>query len=64
MIKEKRQTGVTFTALGFGTGNLNDSMLEAISNAGNGFYGVISSEGQGREIRRRALAVDVEPDRA
>ncbi len=46
LIKEKRQTGVTFTALGFGSGNLNDAMLEAISNAGNGFYGVISSEEQ------------------
>ena len=46
LIEQKRQTGVTFTALGFGSGNLNDAMLEAISNAGNGFYGVISSEAQ------------------
>jgi Ca-activated chloride channel family protein len=46
LIEQKRQTGVTFTALGFGAGNLNDAMLEAISNAGNGFYGVISSEAQ------------------
>ena len=49
LIREKRQTGITFTALGFGRGNLNDAMLEAISNAGNGFYGVISSEGQAAE---------------
>jgi Ca-activated chloride channel family protein len=49
LIEQKRQTGVTFTALGFGSGNLNDAMLEAISNAGNGFYGVISSEGQAAE---------------
>jgi Ca-activated chloride channel homolog len=49
LIREKRQTGVTFTALGFGRGNLNDAMLEAISNAGNGFYGVISSEAQAAE---------------
>jgi Ca-activated chloride channel family protein len=46
LVREKRQTGITFTALGFGRGNLNDTMLEAISNAGNGFYGVISSEAQ------------------
>lgn len=49
LIREKRQSGVTFTALGFGRGNLNDTMLEAISNAGNGFYGVISSEAQAAE---------------
>jgi Ca-activated chloride channel family protein len=49
LIREKRQTGITFTALGFGRGNLNDAMLEAISNAGNGFYGVISSESQAAE---------------
>lgn len=49
LIREKRQTGITFTALGFGRGNLNDAMLEAISNAGNGFYGIISSEAQAAE---------------
>ena len=42
-IEEKRETGVTFTALGFGSGNLNDAMMEATSNAGNGVYGVITS---------------------
>jgi Ca-activated chloride channel family protein len=57
LIRDKRQTGITFTALGFGTGNLNDAMLEAVSNAGNGFYGVISSEGQAAEyVRDRMLS--------
>jgi len=57
LIREKRRTGVTFTALGFGTGNLNDAMLEAISNAGNGFYGVISSEEQAaRYVDERLLS--------
>jgi Ca-activated chloride channel homolog len=46
LISEKRQTGVTLTTLGFGTGNLNDSMMEKVSNAGNGMYSVISSEDQ------------------
>jgi len=44
MIEEKRTTGVTLTALGFGFGNLNDAMMEAVSNAGNGMYAVISDE--------------------
>ena len=46
LIEVKRKNGVTLTVLGFGAGNLNDSMMEAITNAGNGIYGVISSEDQ------------------
>lgn len=49
LIREKRCTGVTFTALEFGYGNLNGSMLEAVSNAGIGFYAVITSEDQAAE---------------
>ncbi len=57
LIVEKRRTGITLTALGFGTGNLNDSMLERVSNAGNGFYGVISSESQAAEyVNERMLS--------
>jgi Ca-activated chloride channel family protein len=44
--EEKRTTGITLTALGFGFGNLNDAMMEAVSNAGNGMYSVISDEDQ------------------
>ena len=44
LIEEKRETGVTLTALGFGTGNLNDAMMERVTNAGNGIYSVITSE--------------------
>ncbi len=56
-IRERRRTGITFTALGFGVGNLNDSLLEAISNAGNGFYGVISSEEQAADyVSERLLS--------
>jgi len=46
LITRERKSGVTLTALGFGTDNLNDDMMEAVSNAGNGFYGYIGSEGQ------------------
>ena len=41
LIEEKRKSGVTFTALGFGSGSLNDSMMEKVTNAGNGTYAVI-----------------------
>lgn len=42
IIEEKRRSGVTFTALGFGYGN--DAMMELISNKGNGVYGVMTDE--------------------
>jgi Ca-activated chloride channel family protein len=44
LITQKRQSGITLTTLGFGTGDLNDSMMERVSDAGNGMYSVITSE--------------------
>lgn len=43
-IEAKRDGGVTLTALGFGYGNLNDAMMERVTNAGNGSYAVITDE--------------------
>ncbi len=57
LIEEKRATGITLTVLGFGYGNLNDSMMEKVSNAGNGIYAVIGSEEQAaRYVEERMLA--------
>jgi len=57
LIEEKRKSGITLTVLGFGIGNLNDSMMEKISNAGNGIYGVISSTSQADEyVEHRLLS--------
>ena len=36
--------GIYITICGFGTGNLNDSMMEKVSNSGNGTYEYIDSE--------------------
>ena len=49
LIEEKRRTGVTLTALGFGRGNLNDAMMERVSNAGNGIYTVIRNSDHAAE---------------
>ena len=38
LIEQKRKTGVYLTCMGFGRGNLNDSMMEKLTNAGNGNY--------------------------
>jgi Ca-activated chloride channel homolog len=45
LIEQKRKTGVTLTALGFGERN-NDRMMERVSNAGNGIYSVLYNEDQ------------------
>jgi Ca-activated chloride channel family protein len=44
-----KRTGVFFTALGFGMGNLNDHLLESIADNGNGAYGYIDNE---REVEK------------
>jgi Ca-activated chloride channel family protein len=56
LIEQKRTSGVTLTALGFGIGNLNDSMMEKVTNAGNGVYAMISTPEQAADyVGRRML---------
>jgi Ca-activated chloride channel family protein len=43
LIKEKAGTGVFLSVFGFGMGNLKDSMLQQIADAGNGNYGYIDT---------------------
>lgn len=44
MVEDYASKGIYLTVCGFGTGNLNDSMMETISNRGNGTYEYIDSE--------------------
>ncbi len=44
LVEERASQGIYLTVLGFGTGNLNDAMLEEISNKGDGNYAYIDSE--------------------
>lgn len=55
LIRAKRATGVTLTALGFGVGNLNDAMMESVSNAGNGMYAMISNADQADNYAQNRL---------
>ncbi len=55
LIEEKRKSGIFLSVLGFGSGNLNDSMMEKLSNKGNGNYSYIDS----RDEARRALGEQV-----
>lgn len=38
LIKEKKESGVFLTTLGYGSGNYSDSNMESIADAGNGNY--------------------------
>ena len=44
MVQNYADKGIYLTVCGFGSGNLNDSMMETISNKGNGTYQYIDSE--------------------
>lgn len=50
MVEKQAKAGVFLTVLGFGVGNLNDGMLEAITNKGNGTYHYIDSIEEGRRV--------------
>lgn len=50
LVEEKREAGVALTALGFGTGNYNDKLLEQIADAGNGNYAYIDNQREARKV--------------
>ncbi|MDR0674518.1 MAG: VWA domain-containing protein [Zoogloeaceae bacterium] len=50
MIEEKRKSGVSFTTLGFGTGNYNEHLMEQLADAGNGAYSYIDSLKEGKKV--------------
>lgn len=46
MVEKEAAAGIYLTVCGFGSGNLNDGMMESISNHGNGTYEYIDCEDQ------------------
>jgi secreted protein with Ig-like and vWFA domain len=50
LVAAEAKKGVFLTVCGYGTGNLNDSMMEAITNKGNGVYHYIDSAREGRKV--------------
>ena len=46
MVEQYARKGIYMTCLGFGMGNLNDAMMEKVSNAGNGTYNYIDNENE------------------
>lgn len=56
MIEAKRQSGVFLSVLGFGTGNLNDSMMERLADKGNGNYAYIDTIDEARKALGEQIA--------
>ena len=50
LAKRKAKSGVTLSVLGFGGRNLNDSMMEKISNQANGNYNYIDTLNEARKV--------------
>lgn len=50
LITEKRKTGISLTTLGFGTGNINDHLMEQLADNGNGNYAYIDTLNEARKV--------------
>jgi len=50
LIESKRDSGVFFSALGFGTGNYNDHLMEELTNLGNGTAYYIDRFSEARKV--------------
>ncbi|MGJ8640443.1 MAG: vWA domain-containing protein [Opitutaceae bacterium] len=59
VIEEKAKSGVYLTICGFGRGNLNDELMESLSNSGNGNYAYIDSQSEARRAFSQGAAGSV-----
>ncbi len=50
MVARLRETGISLTTLGFGTGNFNDHLMEQIADVGNGNFAYIDSVDEARKV--------------
>jgi Ca-activated chloride channel homolog len=50
LIEQKRESNIFLSVLGFGTGNLNDKMMEKLADKGNGNYSYIDSNEEARKV--------------
>ena len=56
LIEQKRRKDIFLSVLGFGTGNLNDSMMEKLADKGNGNYAYIDSSEEARKALGQQVA--------
>ncbi|MDB5691981.1 MAG: Von Willebrand factor type domain protein, partial [Alphaproteobacteria bacterium] len=56
MVERERDSGITLTTLGFGTGNYNEAMMEQIADHGNGNYAYIDSPREAQKVLDEELS--------
>jgi len=56
LVKDRAKENIYLSVLGFGTGNLNEAMLESISKDGNGNHYYIDSIREGRKVLMEKLS--------
>jgi Ca-activated chloride channel family protein len=56
LIKDKRQSGIYLTVLGFGMGNFHDDTMELLADAGNGNYSYIDNLLEAKKIMVREMS--------
>jgi Ca-activated chloride channel family protein len=65
LVERERESGVQLSTLGFGTGNLNDHLMEQVADVGNGSYAYIDTLQEGRKVlvdQMRSTMVTVAKD--
>jgi len=50
LIEQERTSGVFLSVLGFGTGNLNDELMEQLADRGNGNYAYIDGPAEAKKV--------------
>ncbi|MCW1404122.1 VWA domain-containing protein [Novosphingobium sp. MW5] len=50
MVEKERDSGITLTTLGFGTGNYNEGLMEQVADHGNGNYAYIDSALEAKKV--------------
>jgi len=56
LVERERQSGITLTTLGFGTGNYNDALMEQIADKGNGNHAYVDTLLEARKVLVEQLA--------
>ena len=56
LIRDKRESGVYLSILGFGMGNIRDDLMETLSKDGNGNYSYINSQRTAQKVLVEELA--------
>lgn len=50
MVETRRASGISLSALGFGTGNINEHLMEQLADAGDGAYSYIDTLMEGQKV--------------